>query len=119
MVDLRGRLEDTTSDLEDTRGRLEEVGKQHQDSEKVVKQQQLSLASNSQKHKTEILKFEDQQKQLESSLSDAKRSAKVLAQELEKKREVITKKDAELSSAKDNIKMKVDEVKPRNCPLLT
>ena len=58
----------------------------------------------------QILKFEDQQKQLESGLSDAKRSAKVLAQELEKKREVITKKDAELSSAKDNIKMKVDEV---------
>ena len=55
LVDLRGRLEDMTSDLEDTRGRLEEVEKQQQDSEKVVKQQQLSLASNSQKHKTEVL----------------------------------------------------------------
>ena len=58
----------------------------------------------------QVLKFEDQLKQLESSLSDAKRSAKVLAQELEKKREVIQKKDAESSLAKDNIRMKVDEV---------
>ncbi len=70
----------------------------------------MNLASTHQKHKTDVAKFEEQVRELESDLSGARRQAKRAEQEVIQREEAFSRSQTDLQCAREETTLKGAEV---------
>ena len=71
----------------------------------------MNFASAHQKHKTDMIKMEETNKTLEADLLDAKKHVEFLQGDLADKGEQLIRANIEITSHKDDIKSKTEEVR--------
>ena len=71
----------------------------------------MNFASAHQKHKTDMIKMEETNKTLEGDLLDAKKHVDFLQGDLADKGDQLTRANIEITSHKDDIKHKTEEVR--------
>ena len=79
--------------------------------EQNVQQLQMNLSSAHQRHKADCSRYEEQVATLKHELADAQSRGQLLQQDVDRKDEQIKRNEAEISSCRDNIHAKADEVR--------
>ena len=78
--------------------------------EKNSQQLQMNLASSHQKHKTDLVKLEDQIRSRDSEIADSRRRVQDLEEQIIRKEDTIRKSESDLLVTRDDVKAKCDEV---------
>ena len=75
-----------------------------------LQQLQLNLASSHQKHKTDVVKLQEQIKMFDGDLSEAKKLIKTLEHELASRDDALSRSQTDLRTTRDEISGKNEEV---------
>ena len=76
-----------------------------------LQQLQLNLASSHQKHKTDVIKLQEQIKMFDSDLNEAKKLCKTLENELASRDDALTRSQTDLRSTRDDVANKNEDVR--------